>query len=391
MRILILSLYYKPDLCAGSFRCTALVEQLKQLAGSNCEIEVITAMPNRYASFTAPALELEQYQGLTIKRIILPPHLGSMLKQIKGFIYFAKEVNKLTKKDDYALVFATSSRLMTAVLGAWIARKKKATLYLDIRDIFVATINDVFSAKVAFFIEPIFSLIEKWSFNRAVKINIVSHGFQSYFNERYPNIQLSSFTNGVDAEFISLEGKNGFISKKDSGPLTVLYAGNIGEGQGLHRIIPALAKQFQDSMKFRVIGDGSKQRCLIDAVRDAGCSNVELLPPVNREALLQEYQNADILFLHLNDYGVFRQVLPSKLFEYAATGKPIWAGVSGYSAEFIKKEIENAVVFEPCNLVQAKEIFRTLNLKNVGRGKFIEKYGRHSIMQKMAAEMLSLI
>jgi hypothetical protein len=44
---------------------------------------------------------------------------------------------------DYDLVLATSSRLMTAALGALIARRKRARLYLDIRDIFVDTIGDV--------------------------------------------------------------------------------------------------------------------------------------------------------------------------------------------------------------------------------------------------------
>ena len=48
--------------------------------------------------------------------------------------------------------------------------------------------------------------------------------------------------------------------------------------------------------------------------------------------------STDVLFLHLNDYSAFRKVIPSKIFEYAATGKPIVAGVSGYAAEFLRHE-----------------------------------------------------
>lgn len=57
LRILVLSFYYYPDLCAGSFRCSALIEQLKKLAGTNYEIDVITTVPNRYASFPMEAPE----------------------------------------------------------------------------------------------------------------------------------------------------------------------------------------------------------------------------------------------------------------------------------------------------------------------------------------------
>ena len=127
LKILILSFYYPPDLCHGAFRCVALVEQLQQLINNNYEIEVITTVPNRYSSFDVEALPIEHQPGLTIKRIALPAHCSSMLTQSKAFFYFAMQVKHLIKRTDYAMVFATSSRLMTAVLGSVIARKKKAS------------------------------------------------------------------------------------------------------------------------------------------------------------------------------------------------------------------------------------------------------------------------
>ena len=40
-------------------------------------------------------------------------------------------------------------------------------------------------------------------------------------------------------------------------------------------------------------------------------------------------------------------MLPSKIFEYIAVGKPIVAGLNGYSARFIKKNIGHAYLFNP--------------------------------------------
>ena len=390
MKILILSFYYYPDLCPGSFRCTALVEQLQLLVNDNNDIDVITTVPNRYASFNAIAPEIEQRPGITIRRIKLPSHRSGMLDQAKAFAYFAKEVNKLVKGRDYALVFATSSRLMTALLGAFIARRKKAKLYLDIRDIFTDTLADILPIKMSLGAKPFFSLLEKWAFNRAQRINLISKGFEGYFSRHYPKARLSWFTNGIDPEFVPLVD-NTRVSPSLTKSLTVFYAGNMGEGQGLHAIIPALAKRMEGRVNFRLIGDGGRKNRLEAELILHNCNNVDILPPINRSELIKEYQAADILFLHLNDYDAFRKVLPSKIFEYAAMGKPIWAGVAGYAAEFITAEITNAAIFHPCDVIGAEESFNSLHLVNNLRSDFIEKYRRHHIMQLMSADILSLL
>ena len=98
----------------------------------------------------------------------------------------------------------------------------------------------------------------------------------------------------------------------------MLYAGNIGEGQGLHKILPALAKKMKKHINYKVIGDGGRKEALLQALAEEGVTNVELLPPINRDHLIEAYQAANVLFLHLNDYDAFKKVLPSKLFEYAS-------------------------------------------------------------------------
>ena len=128
MKILVLSFYYQPDLCAGSFRCTALIEQLKQR--QDVHIEVITTLPNRYASFAAEAPEHEFVDGVEIHRVALPSHKSGMLDQIKAFTAFYRQAFKIAKSKEYDVVFATSSRLFTAFLGARIANQKKvATVF----------------------------------------------------------------------------------------------------------------------------------------------------------------------------------------------------------------------------------------------------------------------
>ncbi|MDN3614829.1 glycosyltransferase family 4 protein [Vibrio gallaecicus] len=350
-------------------------------------MDVVTTMPNRYASFNEGAEREEVYDNIRIRRIDLPLHEGGMLDQIKSFKSFYQQAQKLVKREDYDVVFATSSRLFTAFLGARVAKSKKVPLYLDIRDIFVDTIKDVLPPKTVLVLKPILSAIEKYTFSSAKHINLVSKGFAGYFKNRYSKINYSWFTNGIDSEFLNLPPANNEAASQEN-LKRLVYAGNIGEGQGLHTIIPEFARSVNKGIQIRVIGDGGRKQQLIDSISEL--TNLELLPPVNRQELIEEYLGADILFLHLNDYPAFEKVLPSKIFEYAATGKPILAGVSGYAAEFIVSEVPNAEVFYPGDHKGAIAALNKLELMHTDRSAFIGKYTRANIMKVMSNSIVAL-
>jgi len=389
LRILILSFYYHPDLSAGSFRTSALVKALLEQLPTDAHIDIITTLPNRYNSFCSDAPGYEAHPRFSVHRIALPAHRSGMVDQSKAFLTYGRGVLKLVNSKQYDLVYATSSRLMTAVLGGLVARRLRTLLYLDIRDIFVDTINDVFPSKMASLAGPLFSIFESWVIRSACKVNLVSAGFLPYFKSRYPKQLFSLFTNGIDEEFVSEQPITQTVAGE--GVLTVLYAGNMGEGQGLHTIVPALAKRFEGRLRFRLIGDGGRRKQLADAIAAENCSNVALLPPIGRTALIDEYKAADILFLHLNDYEAFKKVLPSKLFEYAALGKPIWAGVAGYASDFVNENITNAVTFKPCCVDEACTAFRKLRLNTKPRQEFVGRFSRVNIMQAMASDVIQTV
>lgn len=390
MRILLLSFYYPPDLSAGSFRAAALVEAFRAHPAAP-ELDVVTTAPNRYSSLAADAPEVENSRGVSIHRVRLPPHRSRMADQSRAFCVFARAALRVTEANDYDLVLATSSRLMTAFLGAVVATRKRTKLYLDIRDIFADNLNHIAPRGTGWLMQPAFSLIERWVVSRAAKVNLVSPGFASYFSRRYPSQRFSFITNGIDDEFLDAAARDNLAAAPRAlAPVTVLYAGNIGEGQGLHCILPELAKRMGDRVRFRVIGDGGRRVALSAALSSHEIGNVELLAPIPRAALMDEYRAADVLFLHLNDYEAFKAVLPSKIFEYAALGKPIWAGVAGYSAEFLEAEVTNAAVFDPCDATAAMDAFGRLILSDSPRPGFLAKYARSTLSAELASDVIDV-
>lgn len=383
MRILLLSFYFEPDLSAGSFRMAGLVEALQRKIGPEVRIDVLTTQPNRYASYLQAALPEEVRGAVTVKRFALPAHRSGFLDQSRAFAAYAYQVIKATRGTHYDLVFATSSRLFTAALGALVASRMRAPLYLDIRDIFVDTLQDVLSPLAARLMLPVFRLVENLTVRRAAHINLVSVGFLEYFRDRFPGACFSVIPNGIDDVFLGVDYAKEVVGAKT----IVLYAGNIGEGQGLVRIIPGLAKAFRDSHEFWVVGDGGQRSQLESAVNDL--SNVKIMSPVSRKDLLALYRGSDILFLHLNDYPAFRKVLPSKLFEYAVTGKPIVAGVAGYAAQFLQ-QVQGAVVFQPCHVGEGVAAIRDVKLGLVSRQLFVERYHRGRLMMELADSLLTV-
>ena len=389
MKLLILSFYYEPDLSACSFRSTALVKSLSEKIDKDDEIQVITTMPNRYKSFQNPALLFEENGNTKIHRIALPDFKIKFFDQALAFINYWLGVKKIIKNHDYDLIFVTSGRFFSAFLGATIANNTNIPFYLDIRDILSDGVSDVLKSKIAkFFLIPFIKSAEKFSVLSATHLNLVSEGFNDSFN--FYQGKTTFFTNGIDAIFLENNFEKDFDYDHNK-PKIITYAGNIGEGQGLEKIIPEAAKRLKGRFIFNIIGDGGTRHKLFNELADLQTDNVNSVNPINRNELIKYYQESDFLFLHLNNYEAFKKVLPSKIFEYGATGKPIIAGVDGYARKFIKEHLEDTLIFEPSNVEEFIEVLENYKPQMILREDFIEKFRRETIFDEMADTILKLI
>lgn len=389
MKLLYLTFYFEPDLCPGSFRNTTLVTELASQLTARDSIHVVTTHPNRYASYSPAAPDREEWPTagcpVLVQRIRVPKHKSGLIDQIMAFWSYFRFAHQFTRGNDYDLVVASSSRLFTAFLGAILARKRTVPLFLDIRDLFREAIAEVVRFPFAHAcLNPFLKRIERYTFGYATHINLISAGFRSYFN-LYQQATYSYCTNGIDALFLATPASR----PTENHPFkTILYAGNIGDGQGLHKLIPEAARQLGDQYQFVVIGDGGARQKLEATLLEKQCTNVALRPPTNRQELLMAYQNADYLLVHLNDWDACQRVLPSKLFEYGATDKPILAGVSGYAASFIRDYLPNTLIFNPTDAANLVRQLRETPYRTQDRVEFKRQFARHTINQELARHII---
>ena len=388
-KILLLASHFTPDRSAGSFRMSALVYELAKYPDL-LECHVFSMYPNRYQENDFNILNKEIYGNVKITRIPLLFSNSTGLRLIINYFYYFLRVILQTKFRRYDIVFATSSKFFTSFLGLMIVGKK-SKLIIDYRDLFWDNIKDLYSIKL---LNKIGRAIEKNVLLRADKISIVSKGFTDYVAESSGDIKkISYFPNGIDSLFITESDIDELFENKfrSSEKIEVLYAGNVGVGQGLEKIIPVFAKKFEANCSITIIGNGSKKDALQLCLDRNDNKNVTLLPSMPRENILQSYQRADILLLTLNDIRAFEKVLPSKIFEYAATGLPILAGVCGHARDFFKSEIEGVFVFSISDLDEMEKQFELLLSKRrrYCRDSFIEKYRREKIIYDLAEFILS--
>ncbi len=388
-KILYLSYFFEPDLGAGSFRNSALAKKLSSMLGEGDEIELITATPNRYAQLQSQVPEKEIIDKLHVFRIKVERSSNTFIHQIKGFIKYWNGVHTIVKNKKYDLVFASSSKLFTAYLGYRIAKAQSTKLYLDIRDLFAENLKELFPKfKIGQFFSYFLKIFfEKPCIQYADHLNLNSGGFADEFKYKKRG-SLSYYPNGIDDYFIGHTQD----SKLPTHPIVITYAGNIGDGQGLHKIVPMLAGKLGNDYLFQIIGDGSALNKLKKIIQEHGLHNVRLIAPVRRDKLLYYYTHSHYLFLHLNNFKSFEKVIPSKIFEYAALDIPILAGVAGYPAHFIETEVNsNCLVFEPCNVVEAYRKLQKNHYTRSDRKTFVDKYRRETIVSNMAQNIMDVL
>ncbi len=392
MNILYLTFYFEPDIGPGSFRNMALVRELSRQLSPSDAIHVITTQPNRYQSYRPAAPDHGEWQEIgcpvTIERIRVPTHKSDQLGQVRSFWTYFRAAHQLTRERQYDMVVASSSRLFTAFLGAVLARRQRIPLFLDIRDVFREVMLEMHkNPLVRVGLGSFLRVVERYTFGSAAHINLVSQGFRDYFLP-FSQATYSYFTNGIDDLFLTIPASNKVHA---SSCKTILYAGNIGEGQGLHTIIPHAARQLGNGYRFLIFGNGGAKHKLEAAIRTENVVNVELHEPVSQADLLAHYQTTDYLFVHLNDLDAFARVLPSKLFEFGATDKPIIAGVSGYAASFVRQHLPNHILFSPGDVVDLVRQVRETPYYTAMRTNFRTQFRREAISQTLVRQVLKTL
>ncbi len=199
---------------------------------------------------------------------------------------------------------------------------------------------------------------------------------------------ITKISNGIElGVFNQLKELNIDKNKK----FTVTYIGNVGIAQNIKTLVD-VAKTLKD-IKVNIIGTGNRYNQLKEYVHKNRIFNVEFFGRVQRDKMIDFYQESSVLFAQLDE--TFKAAMPSKLYEYASTGLPIiYAGI-GIAKEFVDN-LDNCVTINPGDvkaLESAIKRYKDVELKISHKNRDIikENFIREFQSEKMVDVVESLI
>jgi glycosyltransferase involved in cell wall biosynthesis len=173
----------------------------------------------------------------------------------------------------------------------------------------------------------------------------------------------------------------------------VAYAGVIGYNQGLGAVVEAA--RLLPGVDFVLAGDGPELSLLEEKAHRLGIENVTFRGYLDREGLSEVYRESDILLAHVRSTPTIdATMIPVKLFEYMAAGRPIVYAGRGIAADLLREigcaetvppEDPRAIRDAVAGLLADPRRMRELGEKGAERAK--RDFRREKIMEGLAREL----
>lgn len=260
---------------------------------------------------------------------------------------------------------------------------KKRKVVLDVRDLTWEYLSeDNLLQKIS---KKFFRFTFKRSLNFFRVVSVTNATELNYVKKIWRgNISPVLVSNGITRDqFESLAG----VKANQSDLVSVAYIGNIGLAQRLETLVEA-AKHLPD-INFKVIGDGTDFDRISKLASDHKAENIMMAGRVSWEEIREQYNTIDILYAQLAPE--YSGAMPSKLYEYLATGKYIIYGGNGQAAEILQGFSHHQLI-PPCDvqaLVSAIKAYvggyTRLGISQSNREKVRAEYIREDAAEKLVA------
>lgn len=341
MKILILTQWFQPE---PMFKGLPFAKALQE---HGHDVEVLTGFPNYpegklYSGYRVKPWQREDMDGVSVIRTALyPSHDHSGIRRMLNYISFSISSAVLgpflVKKPDVIYVY----NLVTLMPTAKILRvAHKAKIVLDVQDLWPESVISSGMMKN----RALGRLLGGWcrkQYQCADFLTVLSAGFKRRLVEQGLNESRVGVIYNWCSEFkqkFSEEATK--ILKREmvkSNDFNILFAGTIGELQGLNVVLEAAHKleKMKKNIVFTLMGGGVDVARLKQKAK--GLKNVNFLPRCAPEKAADMMASADALLVHLKEDPLFHITVPSKTQASLFAGRPILMGVAGDASELVSR------------------------------------------------------
>ena len=321
---LIVTQYYRPEMLGSGPFCADLAEWLTRRGRR----VTVLAGPPHYPDATMFAGQRDQMarheviNGVAVERVRseIPAHASARARIAAELSFFLSGVKALLagRIQRHSVVISLCPSVLSVALGAMVCRRDghHVALVHDIQSGLAKGLGMVKLKGLA----GIMRRAERAILNRADLVVVLT-----------PEMAQELRGNGIRSAIEILPiwvDLNRFAppALDRSGPLRILYSGNLGRKQGLGQIVElaALLQQSRPELSITIRGKGNQAEALRAEIRARNLNNIRFEDPLPFDAFHQGLSEADIhLVPQAPDAANF--ALPSKIYNIMAAGRPFVA------------------------------------------------------------------
>lgn len=277
------------------------------------------------------------------------------------FLGFAWQSLRIALREEYDLIFATSTPLTAAIPGIaarWLRGKR---FIFEVRDLW-PELPRAMGMKNPLLLGGMW-ILEGLAYRSSIGCIGLSPGIVEGIIRRSPEAHpVAMVPNGCDLDIFhpGLRGPVG-VPGIEPGDFVAGFTGAHGRANGLDAILAGAAelkRRGNARIKFLLIGDGSEKPRLMAQAAAGGLDNIVFHPsiPKTQLAAITASLGCGLMFLD-NIPAFYRGTSPNKFFDYLAAGIPVVNNYPGWLAEMITEAQCGAVVppGDPAALADALE------------------------------------
>ncbi len=345
MKVLILSQYFFPEVGATQ---TRMYEFARALVAQGHQVDVLTEFPNHPGGVMPPDyrgrwFERDESHPFRIFRVWVATSarktFGTRLAFYGSFLATAL-LGSLRLPRRYDVVVATSPPLPVALAGSIIARRTRAALVMDVRDLWPKAAQALGELSNPW----LYRMAEKLElrlYQKADTITATTRSFCRYIRDLgIDPMKIIHVSNGTLREIFAPERGSADLRTRLGldGKFVVTYAGIHGLAQNLEIALAAAERlQGKDDVQFLFVGEGPRKAQLVREAETRRLKNVRFLPQVPLEESAYYLNASDAILVPLARHPVFTMFVPSKLYDGMACGKPILLAVDGEAREILEQ------------------------------------------------------
>lgn len=312
------------------------------------KVSILTGIPNYpegkiYPGYRWNKKYKENWKGIDIYRVPIVPRGSNKIQLILNYISFvfsARLFQKWLPKDvDFVLTYE-GSPVTQALPAIWFAKKFNINHYIYVLDLWPDNVVALTGIDSEVIIRPIEWIVD-YIYKNSKKILVSSKSFaKSIIDERkISKEKLVYWPQFAEDFYVTKERNNTIVELPNFEERTFLFAGNLGQGQGLD-LLPKSAKLLKDEkllVKFVIIGDGREKENFLDLIKRLKVEEYFFFIDRQPAELIPYYlAKTDVGLITLNSNEIFEKTIPAKVQSLMACGVPILASADGEVQQIIK-------------------------------------------------------